>query len=201
MILIALLVLGVCWGWLARMVEGSFWIHMVMHMGVVAVAAPLLALGVAGTRGDPVCWLPWLGVPIIASVVELVVVWGWHAPVPHHFARHDGWGLALEQGSFLATGFWIWISAFGGAEVGRRERMAGGVIGLLLTSMHMTLLGALLALAQRPLYDHGMAEGDSVLRDQEVGGVIMLVVGGISYLAGGLWLVRGLLRGEREVRS
>ncbi len=196
------LVLAICWGWLAPMVGGAFWVHMVMHMGVVAVAAPLLALGVAGGRLDPVVRMPWLGLPIVASVVELIVVWGWHAPGPHHFARHTVGGLVLEQGMFLVTGFWIWISAFGGSEDGRRERMAGGVIGLLLTSMHMTLLGALLALAQRPLYDHGghgMAMGGmSELLDQQIGGAIMLVVGGVSYLAGGLWLMVGLLRGRRE---
>ncbi len=201
LVFLGLLVLGVCWGWLAGFVAGAFWVHMVMHMGVVAVAAPLLALGLAGGRWDPVVRLPWLGVPIVASVVELIVVWGWHAPGPHHFARHETVGLVLEQGSFLLTGFWIWISAFGGNEFGRRERMAGGVIGLLLTSMHMTLLGALLALAQRPLYGHSMTMGGMpVVLDQQIGGAIMLVVGGVSYLVGGLWLVVGLLRDEpREV--
>ena len=57
--------------------------------------------------------------------------------------------------------------------------------------MHMTLLGALLALTPRPLYAHST---EAALEHQHLGGVIMLLVGGIVYLAGGLWLTAGLLR-------
>ena len=61
--------------------------------------------------------------------------------------------------------------------------------------MHMTLLGALLALRPRPLYPHleGFA-GLSNVADQQLGGIIMLVIGDISHLAGGLWLALGLTR-------
>ena len=71
-------------------------------------------------------------------------------------------------------------------------------MALLLTFAHMTLLGALLALTPRPLYRHA----DSVstltsLGDQQLGGIIMLALGGISYIGGGLWLTHGLLRKAR----
>ena len=81
---------------------------------------------------------------------------------------------------------------------GTAHRRAAGVVGLLLTSMHMTLLGALLALAPRPLYAHadGFA-GLTPLEDQHLGGAIMLLVGGVSYLLGGLWLMVGLLKTEK----
>jgi putative membrane protein len=89
----------------------------------------------------------------------------------------------------------MWLSAFGGADSESSPRRAAGVIGLLLTSMHMTLLGALLALAPRPLFDHGHGHSAmSLLEDQHLGGAIMLLVGGVSYLAGGLWLTLGLIR-------
>jgi cytochrome c oxidase assembly factor CtaG len=62
--------------------------------------------------------------------------------------------------------------------------------------MHMTLLGALLALTPRPLYHRAEGlTGLTPLDDQHLGGVIMLLVGGLSYLLGGLWLTAGLLRG------
>ena len=69
--------------------------------------------------------------------------------------------------------------------------------------MHMTLLGVLLALAGRPLYLHAgpPAFGLSPLQDQHLGGVIMLVYGGISYLLGGLLLLAGLLRKESDLAS
>ena len=71
------------------------------------------------------------------------------------------------------------------------------MIGLLLTSMHMTLLGALLALTPRPLYAHAEGVfGLTSIDDQHLGGAIMLAVGGVSNLAGGLWLMAGLMRGS-----
>lgn len=182
-------------GPLPGIAQHAFFAHMTMHMGVVAVAAPLLALGIAGSARDPVRKFPALFAPIPASVLELIVVWGWHAPGLHHIARHSTLGLVLEQGSFLACGLLVWLSAFGGPLPRAGSRSAAGVIGLLLTSMHMTLLGALLALTPRPLYDHlESAAGLTPLEDQHVGGAVMLLVGGISYLTGGVWLTAALLR-------
>ncbi len=184
-------------GPLPELARASFSAHMTMHMGVVAVAAPLLALGVAGTQFDPVRRAPRWFPPIPLSVVELVIVWAWHAPALHHFARRVAGGFAVEQGAFLAAGLAVWLSAFGGGEERRGDRVGAGIAALLLTSMHMTLLGALLALTPRALYVH-MVElgGMSPLEDQHLGGAIMLLVGGVSYLVGGVWLTAGLLRGS-----
>ena len=64
----------------------------------------------------------------------------------------------------------------------------------------MTLLGVLITLAPRMLYG---APGASLpgldlspLHDQQVGGVVMLLVGGGSYLLGGLALLLRLLRSD-----
>src|SRR5690606_25577673 len=158
----------------------------------------------AGGRHDPVRRLPGVFAPVPASVVELLVVWGWHAPALHDAARSTAGALVLEQGMFLASGLLVWLAAFGGGAALRAERRAAGVVALLLTSMHMTLLGALLALPPRPLYAHVGAGGGTLtpLQDQHLGGAIMLTVGGAAYLAGGLALTVGLLRrppfGARE---
>jgi putative membrane protein len=197
LLMCGLLMLAAVWmGPLPQLATQAFYAHMTMHMGVVAVAAPLLAVGVAGGRLDPVRKVPKLFAPIPASVLELVLVWAWHAPALHHAARHGTAGLAAEQGTFLLASLLVWLSALGGDVRRSGPRRAAGVVGLLLTSMHMTLLGALLALTPRPLYAHtgGMA-GLTPLQDQHLGGVIMLLVGGLSYLLGGLWLTAGLLRG------
>jgi putative membrane protein len=192
------LTLGGVWlGPLPDLAAHAFAAHMTMHMGVVAVAAPLLALGVAGGKFDPMGNAPVPFAPILASVWELVVVWTWHAPALHYIARHTAIGLVLEQGMFLLSGLLVWLSAFGGNTRQRDNRKAAGVMGLLLTSMHMTLLGALLALPPRPLYEHaGGFEGLTPLQDQHLGGAIMLLIGGVSYLLGGLWLTAGLLQGR-----
>ena len=202
-------------GPLPQMAGSSFSAHMSLHMAIVAIAAPLLSLGIAGSRFDPVGYLPRLFAPVPASVIELIIVWAWHAPVLHHAARHTTVGFMIEQFTFVVAGVWVWLSAFGGCEVGSGQtdtgvlrlrsekqdddalvqRRGAGVLGLLLTSMHMTFLGALLALSPRLLFSHPHSHGGlSALADQHLGGAIMLVVGGIAYLLGGLWLTADVIR-------
>jgi putative membrane protein len=199
LVALGVLVLACVWVWpLPYLPVPPFSAHMAMHMAVVAVAAPLLALGLGGGRWDPVRRAPGLFPAVPASVLELVAVWGWHAPALHHAARTHTGAFVLEQGTFLAVGFYLWASSVGGTQEQRRQRATGGVTGLLLTTMHMTLLGALLALTPRVLYGHHPGEGLlSPLHDQQLGGAIMLLVGGAAYLFGGVGLVADALRARR----
>lgn len=202
------MVLAIVWlGPLSTVAEGSFTAHMTMHMAVVAVAAPLIALGLSTGRFDPVRTTPHLFAAIPASIAELIVVWAWHTPAFHHAARHETWAFVLEQSTFLAAGLFLWVAVLGGDRAVREPRRGAGVVALLFTSMHMTLLGALFALTPRPLYDHIAIgpPGPSSLTDQHLGGAVMLLVGSTVYLFGGLSLTAGLLRRssieERTVSS
>ena len=188
-------VLAVAWlGPLPSLARHSFAAHMTMHIAVVAVAAPLLALAMAGARGDRARAIPYVA-PILASMIEFVVVWAWHVPALHHEARHHTGAFVLEQATFFLTGVLLWTAAIGGAGEQRRLRAGSGIAALLFTSMHMTLLGALFALANRPLFQHtSSADGPTAIADQQLGGVIMLLVGGASYLLGGLGLTAVALR-------
>ena len=192
--------LAVAWvGPLPEWSRHSFSAHMTLHMTVVAVGAGLVAFGWSGSDFDPARRWPRFFAPLPASAAELLVVWAWHAPTLHHLARRsEGW-FAAEQASFLLVGLWLWTAAFGRSG----ERAMAGVVGLLVTSMHMTLLGALLGLARRSLYVHGGTAGFGLapLEDQQLGGAIMLLVGGASYLAGGLWLMAGVLRERYRPRE
>jgi putative membrane protein len=144
-------------------------------------------------------WLaPWVRIasaglvwPIAVSVLDLLVVWGWHAPYLHHLSRSEPLILALEQASFAGAALLVWLIASSGPPL-------AGAMTLFFTSMHMTLLGALTGLATRPIYpghDHGHSWlGLSVIDDQHVGGVVMLAIGGIVYLSGGLVLAARALR-------
>lgn len=202
---LGLLSLLAAWlGPLPALAQHSFAAHMAMHMTVVAIAAPLLAIGLAGSAADPVLRAPWLFSPMLATVLEFMVVWAWHAPQLHHAAREAVALRMLEQGSFLAVGLLLWLAAFGGRARPSRERTAAGIAGLLMTSMHMTLLGVLLAGAPRALYRHGgvahaaMPSAAGALQDQQLGGVLMLAVGGVAYLGGALLLLASLLRERGE---
>lgn len=174
----------------------SFSVHMVVHMGVVAGVAPLVAIFASGTRYDVTMHWPWF-TPVVASVVELAAVWGWHLPAARAAAEASWIVTALEQVTFLGAGLLLWLSCLGGAADGREGRRLAGTFGLLFTSMHMTLLGALLALSLRPLYGSGdvtcFGIPLSAVTDQQAGGVVMLLVGAVVYLLGGVVLLASAL--------
>jgi len=90
------LVLMMAWlGPLPELARSSFAAHMTLHMAVVAVAAPLLSIAAAGRHYDPVRRIPNWFAPVPASVGELIIVWTWHSPLLHHFARHEAIGFVL----------------------------------------------------------------------------------------------------------
>lgn len=173
--------------------RASFAAGMVAHMGVIAMAAPLIAIGL------PARWRPGRSMPatlpVLASLLELLAVWAWHAPVLRAAAEASLAATIAEQASFLTVGVLLWSTSF--AAPSERMHAATGAAALLLTSIHMTLLGALLALSPRPLYGAGEVTCFGTVlssgQDQQLGGVIMLLVGAVVYLAGGLVLVARLL--------
>jgi putative membrane protein len=171
--------------------------HMIAHMTAVAVAAPLLAFGISGTAWDLTRRWPAALSPLPMSILEMLIVWGWHAPAAREFAASSIQGLLLEQFMFLAGGLLLWCACLGTLGSASTARRAAGVGALLLTTMHMTLLGVLIALAPRVLF--GTAGFDCLgiaappLMDQQLGGVVMLLIGAGSYLVGGLLLMSKLL--------
>jgi putative membrane protein len=187
-------VLGLAWfGPLPVWARTSFTAHMTLHMLVVVAAAPLIAAALVAGGWDPVGWAPRLFSAIVASGVELIVVWGWHLPALHHAARDVAAVFVAEQLSFLASGLLFWISVLGGRRAMRAERAVPALIGLALTLAHMTLLGVLISLSPRPLYHHGTVALEAALRDQQHGGAVMLTMSLIAYVVGGLVAGRRLL--------
>ncbi len=180
--------------WFWPFPDHSFSGHMISHMTAVAIAAPLVAVGVAGSRLDPVMKFPRWFSPLLMSLVEFFIVWLWHMPKMHQAAMMNPVVFVVEQASFLASGLALWISIFGGKDDERQTRFGKGLAALLLTLMHMTLLGAILMLSPRPLY------AMITLEDQQWGGAMMLISGSLSYCTGGLWLAAALLFNGRTMR-
>jgi len=159
--------------------------HMVIHMGIVAGVAPLLVLALPMLPALVDRIAPPLAAAPLAAVVEFAVVWGWHTPAMCGLAQRSGVAFAAEQASWLAVGILLWAAVLRPGAA-RGHALWAGVLALLLTGMHMTLLGTLITLSQVPLYA-------SPLRDQQVGGLIMLAVGALVYTGAGLALAhRGL---------
>lgn len=203
-LILGLLVLVLIWaGPLLLVWRGSFAAHMLAHMGVVAIAAPLIAIGLSPSIGRKLpstssAAMPLLSLALIASLTELVVVWGWHAPAARLWAESYIFATVIEQASFLLAGLFLWLTAIGPKRTAAHD--ASGAFALLLTSVHMTLLGALLSLAPRPLYGLGDVTCFGLVlgagEDQALGGVIMLMIGAAVYLAGGVFLLARLLAGR-----
>lgn len=197
-----LLLLAIVWlGPLLDSWRASFSAHMVAHMGVVGIAAPLIAIGLRQL---------WTGripmpsaMPVVASLLELVTVWGWHAPAMRRLAEGSVTVTVIEQTTFLLVGVLLWGTSI--ATPLDKTHAAIGAGALLLTLIHMTLLGALLSLSQRPLYGEGevtcFGRVLGAQQDQQLGGVVMLLVGAIVYLAGGVWLARRLVEVPAEASA
>ena len=164
--------------------DAAFPAHMLRHMMLVAVIPPLLVLG-APRLADRLA-----APPMIAAAIEFVLVWAWHLPGAYRLAFLDRIGFVVEQSSFLAAGVLVWAGCL------RAKQPLLGAGGLLLTSMHMTLLGALIVLAPRDLYAEicGLAPN---LSAQQLGGLLMLGIGTPIYLVVGLMLT-GRALGETE---
>ena len=189
-----LFVLAVIWcGPLLDQWRDSFAAHMLAHMGVITIAAPLIAFGLP-RPSRPLTGIE-LFLPVSASVLELLAVWGWHAPAARALAQTSTIAMACEQATFLAVGVFLWWTSFG--DRNNRKHAMVGAGALLLTSIHMTLLGALQALSPRTLYGSGdvtcFGLALSAAEDQQLGGIVMLLIGALVYSAGGLFLMARVL--------
>ena len=190
--------------------------HMIQHELLMAIAAPLLVLG---RPGVPLIWgLPVsmrrpvgsflsrspvadmfsvLTHPLIAFLLHGAAIWIWHAPPLYDASVSNEAVHAAQHVSFVFTALLFWWSIFHSAQ--RRSGQGFAILYLFLTGVHTTLLGALLTLADVPIY-HAYLEtattlwGLTALEDQQIGGMIMWVPGSLAYLAAALFLMFGLLR-------
>jgi putative membrane protein len=176
--------------------------HMVQHLLLMLVVAPLLVCGrpvlVLGgamplrgrrlsvrvrARPSVRSARDALFHPVSAWVIGVVVLWAWHLPALYEVAlRHDALH-ALEHASLIATAALVWALALGRA---RRSLAIPAASGLLLaTALQSGALGAVLALARRPLYPiHASVApswGLTPLEDQQLAGGLMWVPPGIVY--------------------
>ncbi|MEH6388385.1 MULTISPECIES: cytochrome c oxidase assembly protein [Pseudomonas] len=194
-----LLLAGFWLGPLPAMSRTAFSAHMLLHLGIVALVAPLLALGLsrAGVQLDGMRNLR--GWAILAFSVEMIVVWGWHAPALHEAAARHVSVFVVQQLSFLVAGLAVWLLGFAARS---KAAASTTVIGFFFSFVHMTMLGMLLILAPALIYPADLclgAFGFEQLEDQRFGGILMAAWGGLIYMAGGVVFgTRLLLRDEPD---
>jgi len=192
--LAGMLVLAALWlGPLPLISQTAFSPHMMLHLGVVVVAAPLIAFGLAVHIPPMTNFGTALSRCLLAFLFEMVAVWGWHVPLLHDAAARNTSLFVLEQSSFLVAGLALWTAAF---KARSRETAPAAAIALFLTFTHMTMFGLILTLAPILLYDPDLCRGAfglDRLQDQHLGGVLMAVGGGLPYLIGTGWAVSNML--------
>ncbi len=190
--------------------ESLFWVHMIQHEMLILVAGPLLVLSAPQTAflwALPQGWrrtlggatrLDWwrsvwrgLSNPLSAWAIHAVLLWGWHAP-PLFAASLESDGVhTLQHISFFGSAllFWLAILRTGAGEWGR----GAAAMAVFTTAVHSSALGALLTFAPDVWYPAyratAPAYGLTALEDQQLGGLIMWVPGGVVFLVAGLVLV------------
>lgn len=192
-----LLVLAALWlGPLVRQSHTAFSAHMLLHLGVMLVAAPLLAWAIAARLPSPAAMGEAAQWYLLAAAFETLAVWGWHIPALHDAASRAPLVFALEQVTFLLAGLALWV-----ALLSARTAASAIVAALVaaLTFSHMSMFGLLLALVPHLIYDPSFCRGwmglDG-LDDQHLGGGLM-AAGGLVYLATALVLVARAVRASR----
>lgn len=188
--------------------DRSFAVHMIQHELLMVVAAPLIVLGrpleawtwaasdatrqfVAAALEVPVVRLPGrlMTRSLGAWMLHAAALWLWHLPALFQAASTHPLLHVLQHTCFFATAIAYWWTVFGG----RLHRPSGGAIASLFTTMlHTSALGALLTFSSSSWYvaDGIRAFGLSAIEDQQLGGLIMWVPGGLAYLIPGLLIVR-----------
>lgn len=186
--------------------------HMVQHMLLMLVAAPLAVYGV------PAYVLSWamppasrrmvgralrvfrpLTTPAGAWLAFAIVLWGWHHPLLYRAALRSKLVHDVQHVSFFFAGVVFWRAVM--EPLSRRDRLhpLAAVIYLFATSLHATVLGVFMTLSPSVWYtDYTVTTaswGLTPLEDQQLGGLIMWVPGCLVFPAVaaavfGLWLAR-----------
>lgn len=189
--------------------------HMLQHVLLIAVAAPLAILGAPllpllwslprGTRvGIGRTWNTTgmrgagaaLARPLPAWGLHTVALWAWHLPGPYSAALASAPIHALEHICFYVTGLLMWWVAL--RPLRGRGRVEGGIAGSVFvlagTFAQSGVLGAILTFSGTPWYYAQSAGAGAwhltALEDQQLAGLIMWIPAGFSYLIGILAVIR-----------
>ncbi len=178
--------------------------HMVQHLILMLVSAPLFVLSEAGVVmawALPRRWAQgfsrgvnrshslrrgWQGLtsPVSAWLLFAMPMWVWHASSLFEAALHHPTIHTLEHVSFLGTAVLFWWVLF------RRTRAehlhyAMAIVYLFTTMLHSGILGALMIFSAEPWYSYYAAFtgpwGLTPLEDQQLAGLIMWIPGGIVF--------------------
>ena len=188
-----------------------FWVHMIQHLLLLVVIAPLLVagapllplwLGLPGWArrlvrassmlkvGSPLHHFGhWLRLPVVSCGLLIIGMWAWHWPALYDLALrnaaiHD-W---CEHLTFLVVSFIYWTQVIPSPPLHMRLGYLGRVVYLGIAIAQNMALAVLLAFAPAPLYAPyahlvTASGGLSALADQRLGAGIMWTIGDFPFVA------------------
>ncbi len=173
--------------------------HMLQHLLLTLVVPPLFLLGLPvpllARAGRAVAgWPPlgWVGHPLVLLAGSLGALWVWHAPRLYDAALHDTELHAVEHLCFLVTAGLYWWPVVRPGAFPRRLPDPLQLAYLFAGAAGSSLLGILITFSPGLLYatyasNAGLVSfraslGLSPLEDQQLGGLLMWMGGGLWYL-------------------
>jgi putative membrane protein len=153
------------------------------HMLLTLLAAPLIAWGAWAPRHRMAAEREARLAPPAGAFA--LALWAWHMPGPYAATFASDVTYWAMHATLFGTALWLWAALRRRAEA----RPDAAALAALATAVQMGLLGALLTLAPRPLFlaAHGPEAtgpwGLSPLEDQQLGGLLMWVPGGLVFAA------------------
>lgn len=176
--------------------EQLSWAHMVQHMILMTVAAPLVMLGapvfvcvwglsLGGRRTlgrlskRPEAWgfpsrLAWN--PLVVWSVYALTMWTWHLPSLYQAALRNDLVHDVQHLTFFAASCLFWRVLLDPISQSRLSSPVA-VLYLFTTTLHANLLGVFLTIAPNVLYTEYISRtqlwGLTALKDQQIAGLIM----------------------------
>jgi putative membrane protein len=180
------------------------WAHMVQHMILMTVSAPLMMAGApllvclwglsvpsrrmyGRVRRQVVSWgiHPLMWNPLVVWTLYALTMWLWHVPAWYQAALRSSPIHDLQHLTFFVASCLFWRLLLGPFS---RFRLGSeiGILYLFTTTLHATVLGVFMTLAPNPWYaDYVERTGQwglTALEDQQLAGLIMWMPACLTYL-------------------
>lgn len=180
--LIVLALLALCYVEFA----GAFSRHMIIHIVLMTVAAPILAglfLKQYYSSVKPAS-IPALSA---ALTLQIVLLFTWHSPPGIGLMMEGHTGALIMHATLFLSALWFWLTILN--QTGKH--LWRSVIALLLTGKLFCLIAVLLIFAPRVLYGMTVINTPITieLADQQLAGLLMVTVCPITYVLAAVVLI------------
>jgi cytochrome c oxidase assembly factor CtaG len=203
-----------------------FWVHMVQHLLLMVVVAPLLAVASPWTRlwrALPRSWRRAIARPLFRGrlraplrtlyravaqpaviwVAAAVNLWLWHLPQLYDLTLRNHAVHHLEHVLFLGTSIAFWAFVIDQHPFRSRLGSLARAAFVFTALVQSWALAAVLSFATAPLYAYALEPsrpgGISALTDQQIGGGMMWVPGAIPSSVVFVWLLFRWLADESRL--